>query len=318
MTKFGDEVNTIGYEYRPVSQNSNSFAAGALRRGGFLGPGTVLPEIFDRLFAIDPASGQTYRMEVWGFDQHLANPLDETAPPLQRSGTPFVPANARAAANGQESFDRRFGSAAAESANSNLPAWMRDVGEIPRDADADRKLVPYLGRRVAGKPEASIFDAGAPAVPFVPPNEVLSSDHSSSLDNRFGSWTASPAGITPRNPNLPLPAVEPGKPPGIINGKPMPLWLMAPMQLPSARTEVPNGRIPFTSPPNGIGSGRNVQAPAVDTRGAAAPPAPSDDSIPTGGLAGRIAVLSGIGPNNPDQPVPPPGGLLALLLAQQR
>lgn len=226
MTKFGDEVNTIGYEYRPLSQNSNSFAAGALKRGGFLGPGTVLPEIFDRLFAVDPASGQTYRMEVRGFDQHLANPQDETAPPLQRSGMPFVPANARAAANGHESFDRRFGSAAAESANSNLPAWMSDVGEILRNVD--RKPAPYLGRRVAGKPEPSTFDEGTSAVPFVPSNEVLSSDRPSSLDGRFGNWTTSPGGSTPRNPNLPLPPAEPGKPPGIFNDKPIPLWVTPP------------------------------------------------------------------------------------------
>jgi len=33
-----------------------------------------------------------------------------------------------------------------------------------------------------------------------------------------------------------------------------------------------------------------------------------------GGLAGRIAALSGIDPDNPDRPVPPPGGLLKLLL----
>ncbi|MBA2399325.1 MAG: hypothetical protein H0V72_11600 [Bradyrhizobium sp.] len=49
MTSFGDEVNSKGYEYRPYSQNSNSFAAGALKRAGFLGPGTVLPRDFRSL-----------------------------------------------------------------------------------------------------------------------------------------------------------------------------------------------------------------------------------------------------------------------------
>jgi len=72
----------------------------------------------------------------------------------------------------------------------------------------------------------------------------------------------------------------------------------------------------FTSPANGNGGGRNVPAPTVDTRGAATPLAPSDDSIPMGGLAGRISALTGIDPNNPD--TPPAGGLLALLLAAQR
>jgi hypothetical protein len=153
MTSFGDEVNAIGYEYRPSSQNSNSFAAGALKRAGFLGPGTVLPEIFDRLFAIDAVSGQTRPVRVPGFDQRLTNPLNKSA-------MPFAEVNAGPAGDRQESFDRRFGSSAAESANPNLPAWMRDVGEIPRDIE--RKPVRYLGRRVAGQPEASSFDVGAP------------------------------------------------------------------------------------------------------------------------------------------------------------
>src|SRR4051794_5221269 len=43
-----------------------------------------------------------------------------------------------------------------------------------------------------------------------------------------------------------------------------------------------------------------------------------DGSSPMGGLPGRIAGLSGIDPDNPDQRVPQPGGRLALLLAAQR
>jgi hypothetical protein len=57
--EYGDEVNATGYEYHPTSQNSNSFAAEALRRGGFFGPGTAFPEILDdRLLAIDSVSGE--------------------------------------------------------------------------------------------------------------------------------------------------------------------------------------------------------------------------------------------------------------------
>lgn len=48
MANFGDEINSIGYEYRPLSQNSNSFAAAALKRAGFFGPGNAFPEIVDR------------------------------------------------------------------------------------------------------------------------------------------------------------------------------------------------------------------------------------------------------------------------------
>jgi len=300
MTDFGDEVNSTGYEYRPYSQNSNSFAAGALKRAGFLGPGTVLPEIFDRLFAVDPVSGQVRPVEVPGFDQHLANPLDKTAAPLRGSVTPFVPANVRPA--GEESFDRRFGSSAAESTNPNLPARMRGVGEAP--TDADRKPVPYLGRRVVGKPEASTFDEGTSAVPFVPPNEVLSSDRPSS--NRFGNWTASPAGITPCNPNLPLPATEPGRPPGIFNGKPMPLWTTPP----------PIRESPDSSEAPGIGtkpirylSRRDGNAPPASVFDTGAPAVQfvlPDQLNSFGGATDWAAALAGRGPLNPMQAAPPP------------
>jgi hypothetical protein len=124
------------------------------------------------------------------------------------------------------------------------------------DAPSDGSPPPYaseirrLGRRIAGKSQ-SIFDTGMPAVPLVPPNDVLSADRQNSFDNRFGNWTSlpvappnelasanrensfdnrfgnwtsSPAGTTPRHPNLPVPPPEPGRPLGIFSGKPMPLW----------------------------------------------------------------------------------------------
>lgn len=58
MVRLGDEVNSTGYEYRPYSQNSNSFAAAALKRAGLFGPGTAFAEFFDRLLAVDSVSGQ--------------------------------------------------------------------------------------------------------------------------------------------------------------------------------------------------------------------------------------------------------------------
>jgi len=78
MKEFGDEVNKTGYEYHPSSQNSNSFAAEALRRGGFFGPGTAFPEMTldDRLLAIDPVSGQTRALRVPAFSARLKNPID--------------------------------------------------------------------------------------------------------------------------------------------------------------------------------------------------------------------------------------------------
>jgi hypothetical protein len=95
-----------------------------------------------------------------------------------------------------------------------------------------------------------------PAVPFVPPNNVLSPDRQNSFDNRFGNWasfptvppneapsanrhdsfadrfgnwTASPeGGIILRDSNLPVPPPQPGRPLGIFTGKPMPSWTTPP------------------------------------------------------------------------------------------
>jgi len=44
MLDFSNRVNSNGYEYRPYSQNSNSFAASALKHAGLLGPGTATPK----------------------------------------------------------------------------------------------------------------------------------------------------------------------------------------------------------------------------------------------------------------------------------
>jgi hypothetical protein len=93
MKRFGNDVNATGYEYRPYSQNSNSFAAGALKRAGFFGPGTAFPEISDRLIAFDPASGEAGSVRVPGFDQRLTNPIHEPAA-SSNGPTPFIPASA--------------------------------------------------------------------------------------------------------------------------------------------------------------------------------------------------------------------------------
>lgn len=340
MTKFGDEVNSTGYEYRPLSQNSNSFAAAALKRAGFFGPGTAFPEIFDRLLVVDPVSGETRPVRVPGFDQRLMNPINQTTTSLTMPARPFAPANATRAGDRQGSFDLRFGNPSAESAplNPNRPAWMKDVGETL--VEANRRPERYLGRRVAGRPETSVFDEGAPAAPFVSSADVLSPGRQNSLDDRLGYWTSSPAGIAPRNPNLPLPPAEIGRSPGIFSGKPMPLWTTPlPLGELMSNTRASNNGdrswiAPLTgvasdnpTPPRQIGGNNAVrylsrrianqpQASAFDAGVPAVPFAPSDDRRFSGGLAGRIAALAGIDPGNPDQRSP--GGLLGLLLAARR
>ena len=107
MTKFGNDVNSIGYEYRPYSQNSNSFAAEALKRAGFFGPGTAYPEIFRHLLVVDPVSGATRSVSVPGFDQRLLNPLTELTTGSNEPAIPF-PVDVRLGGEGQDLLDRRF------------------------------------------------------------------------------------------------------------------------------------------------------------------------------------------------------------------
>ena len=148
MRKFADDVNSTGYEYRPYSQNSNSFAAGALRHAGLLGPGTALPEAFDHQIVFDPASGRTDSVSVPGFDRRLSNPLGEAS---------------------SDGFDARFG---------NWPS--RANG---KSGDTSRRQAPDA-------PAASMFDSGASAIPFVPPNDFLSRDRHDFFNDRFGNSTS--------------------------------------------------------------------------------------------------------------------------------
>ena len=166
------------------------------------------------------------------------------------------------------------------------------------------KPARILSRRISEKLPVDAFDADAPAA--------------SNRQNPFQNGTSSPAGITPRNPNLPLPLAETGRPLGIFSGESMPLWTTPPPIWGSSNLSEAPGAGRWSTAPVGFGANRKSHAPTVDTRGAVIPLAPSDDSTPMGGLAGRIAALSGIDPDHPDQPVPTLGGLLALLLAVRR
>jgi hypothetical protein len=229
MKRFGDHVNSIGYEYRPYSQNSNSFAAGALKRAGFLGPGTAYPEIFDHLLAIDPVSGTTHPVRVQGFDQRLSDPLSQTITGSNEPAVPFVPAHTFLAGDRQNSFDDRFGrwvfpSAGSTSPNLNQPAWLPQTDE--NSSATSGKPVRYLSRRIAGKSDASAFDAGAPAVPLVPSDENFAPDRPASFDSRFGNWISSPPVTAPRGPYQTAPQAD--RPLGIVSGKPMPDWPFPP------------------------------------------------------------------------------------------
>src|SRR5689334_23622890 len=141
MNRFAREVDRIGYEYRPYSQNSNSFAAGALRRAGLFGPGSVYPETFDHLIADDPATGVASSFFVPGFEQRLKNPLN--------------------------AFEERFGDwtpsrQSALTSNTNRSA-----------ANGLTRPIRNLDGPFTVPSGASPFDTGAPVVPFVVNNEPL-------------------------------------------------------------------------------------------------------------------------------------------------
>jgi hypothetical protein len=55
------------------------------------------------------------------------------------------------------------------------------------------------------KPPASVFDAGAPAAPFVLPNDFLSPSQQNSFGDRFGDWRSPSLGgsVSPPMPVLP-------------------------------------------------------------------------------------------------------------------
>jgi hypothetical protein len=133
--------------------------------------------------------------------------------------------------NYSPSFTDRFG-------NRTFPADGVAQGNPERRASStqaggepgpdDEAPVRRLSRRVADGRQASVFDTGTPAVPSFPPNDALSPDRPTSLSDRFGNWTASPAGgISPLNPSLP-PPTETGRPLGIVSGQPMPQWITPP------------------------------------------------------------------------------------------
>lgn len=132
----------------------------------------------------------------------------------------------------------------------------------PSDAAKDIRVL----RRVDGRSGSSVFDTGAPAVPFSPSNNIFSPGRPASFNDRFGDSTLSPAvsapprlqpapdnstQIDPRNirvlrrvggpdvtqagspsspstaPNQPQP--QAGRPPGLIAGQPMPDYPVPPM-----------------------------------------------------------------------------------------
>jgi hypothetical protein len=165
MRDFADEVTSTGYEYRPISQNSNSFVGGALQRAGFLGPGNEFPERFNRQLVFDPVSGGTRSFYVPGFEAPLTNPINTATPmpfPLDAPTAPLVPTNGVAPPDRRRFLDNGFG---------NSGPILASAQGAPAD-----KQARYLSRRTYGLSPA--FDASAPAVPLASPDGITGGPNS--------------------------------------------------------------------------------------------------------------------------------------------
>jgi len=75
---------------------------------------------------------------------------------------------------------------------------------------------------VADKPQASVFDIGVPAVPFVPSDRADFSDGLPSLPVRFLTRVDSP------NPGQAALPQQAARPLGLVSGQPMPDWPFPP------------------------------------------------------------------------------------------
>jgi hypothetical protein len=201
MKEFGDEVNATGYEYHPTSQNSNSFAAEALRRGGFFGPGTAFPEILDdRLLATEPASGETRPLRVPAFSVCLKNPINV----FEHRFTRWPRANAGAPDPGQPAPD-------------------------PNDSFNGRgtnQPIRYLSRRVAASPGQAYGTGTSDAA--LPAGQAFAPGRPTTFDDRFANWTDSDGVMAPLAPHRAPPPEEDNGPRGIFSGKPMPNYPIPP------------------------------------------------------------------------------------------
>jgi len=158
------------------------------------------------------------------------------------------------------------------------------AGETPGISSTNP--VRILSRRIADRPQASVFDAGAPPVSFVSANEVFSP----ARRNAFGRGNDASSRIGGAGDSPSTSGAQGSSPSALLE------YIQYLNQRDANKPQASMGD--------------------SDARGASL--APSDSPTPMGGLAGRIAALAGIDPDNPDRPVPLPGGLLALLFAAQQ
>jgi hypothetical protein len=194
MKEFGEEVNATGYEYHPTSQNSNSFVAEALRRGGFFGPGTAFPEILDdRLLEVDPASGETRPLRVPAFSARLKNPINV--------------------------FEHRYGRwAGAADAETPAPGQAASDPNGSFNDPGTNQPIRYLSRRIGASP-GQTYNTGT-SDGALPTRQAFAPGRPTTFDDRFANWTDSDGAMAPLAPHR-APPEEDNRPRGIFSGKPM-------------------------------------------------------------------------------------------------
>ena len=96
-----------------------------------------------------------------------------------------------------------------------------EQGGLTTDSDAaSGGQMRYLGRRIAGNPDPSVFAIGAPAVPFVPPNEISSPGRPGFFADRFGNRDAAAGSVSPNGGQSML-SPNTNRPLGLVSGQPM-------------------------------------------------------------------------------------------------
>jgi len=120
---------------------------------------------------------------------------------------------------------------------AGMPTSMADEGALTAPdhqnslyrgaSNAHTMPVRYLSRRIAGRSDASSFEAGVPAEPLVQSDEIFFPGRPASFDDRFGNWIASPPIAPARSPYQSEPP-QATRLPGLVSGEPMPSYPVLP------------------------------------------------------------------------------------------
>jgi hypothetical protein len=174
--------------------------AGALRRGGFFGPGTAFPEILDdRLHAVHPVSGETRPLRMPAFSARLKNPINV--------------------------FEHRFTRWPRSDDGAPDPGQPASDPNDSFNGPGANKPIRYLSRRIGASPGQAYGTRTSDAA--LPAGQAFAPGRPTTFDDRFANWTDSDGAMAPLAPNR-APPQEDNRPRGIFSGKPMPSYPVPP------------------------------------------------------------------------------------------